>query len=69
MDKKRVDVEISLFNLAYASSEATKLGISRRQYMTRLMEKVLGTLQQSPNLPIKDIVSWEFTSSKEYKTE
>lgn len=40
MDKKRVDVEISLFNLAYASSEATKLGISRRQYMTRLMERV-----------------------------
>lgn len=65
MDKKRVDVEISLFNLAYASSEATKLGISRRQYMTRLMERVLGTLQQSPSIPIKDIVSWEFNLKKE----
>ena len=37
MSKKRVDIEVDIDVLAWAASEATKLGISRRQYLSKLI--------------------------------
>lgn len=39
-EKKRVDIEVSIEALAWAASQATKLGISRRQFLTRLIERM-----------------------------
>lgn len=39
MAKKRVDIEVEINTLAWAASEATKLGISRRQYLSKLIER------------------------------
>ena len=51
--KKRVDVELDLEILAWYSSEATKLGMSRRQYMTKILEKVQDCMEQSPNISLR----------------
>jgi len=39
MTKKRVDIELKVTTLAWAASESTKLGISRRQYLARVIER------------------------------
>lgn len=54
--KKRVDVELDLKVLAWYSAEATRLNMSRRQYMTRVMEKVQSVMEQSPNTPLKYVI-------------
>ena len=51
--KKRVDVELDLEILAWYSSEATKLGMSRRQYMTKILERVQDCMEQSPNISLR----------------
>lgn len=46
MAKKRVDVEVEINTLAWAASEAVKLGISRRQYLAKLIENGYKSQQQ-----------------------
>jgi hypothetical protein len=56
MTKKRVDVELELSTLAWYSSEATKANMSRRKYMTRVMERIADMMQQRPDLSIKMVI-------------
>ena len=44
---KRVDIKLSIETLAWAASEATKLGISRRQFLSRCVERIYG---EEPNI-------------------
>ena len=37
---KRVDIKLSIETLAWAASEATKLGMSRRQFLSDCVEKL-----------------------------
>ena len=57
MSKKRVDIELELDVLAWYASEATKASMSRRQFMTRVLEKVQDIMEQSPNLSLVHVVS------------
>lgn len=40
MEEKRVDIKLSVETLAWAASEATKLGISRRQYLSNCINEL-----------------------------
>ena len=44
---KRVDIKLSIETLAWAASKATKLGISRRQFLSRCVERIYG---EEPNI-------------------
>ena len=37
---KRVDIKLSIETLAWAASEATKLGMSRRQFLSNCIEEL-----------------------------
>jgi len=54
--KKRIDVELDLDVLSWYSSQATKLNMSRRQYMTRVMERVQDIMGQSPDTPLRYVI-------------
>jgi len=58
MKRKRVDIEPTLHTLAWAASEATKLGISRRQFLTRLVEAISNDSRLSWR--VEDVLNYEF---------
>jgi hypothetical protein len=57
MERKRIDVELDLDSLAWYASKAVKGGMSRRQYMSKILKRVAEISEQSPDMPLRYVLT------------